>query len=68
MEQYKVNSIIYIIFLIVLAIIFFGIPLIILKFIEFDLSNPKIYKIIIAFLKLIVAILVSSIIIVWIFI
>tara|TARA_Y100000385_G_scaffold83064_1_gene85110 strand:+ start:795 stop:1001 length:207 start_codon:yes stop_codon:yes gene_type:complete len=68
MEQYKVNSIIYIIFLIVLAFIFFGIPLIILKFIEFDLSNPKIYKIIIAFLKIIVAILVSSIIIVWIFI
>lgn len=68
MEQYKVNSIIYIIFLIVLAIIFFGIPLIILKFIEFDLSNPKIYKIIIAFLKLIVAILLTSIFIVWIFI
>lgn len=68
MEQYKVNSIIYIIFLIVLAFIFFGIPLIILKFIEFDLSNPKIYKIIIAFLKLIVAILLASIFIVWIFI
>jgi hypothetical protein len=68
MEQYKLNSIIYIIFLIVLAIIFFGIPLIIFKFIQFNLSNPKIYKMIITFLKIIVAILLASIFIVWIFI
>ena len=68
MEQYKVNSVIYIIFLIVLAIIFFGIPIIILKYIGFELSNPKIFKIIINFLKIIISILLTSIFIVWIFI
>lgn len=64
----KTNSIIYIIFMIVLAIIFFGIPLFILKSIHFDLTNPKIYKIIFTFLKLIIAILLASIFIIWIFI
>lgn len=64
----KTNSIIYIIFMIVLAIIFFGIPLFILKSIQFDLTNPKIYKIIFTFLKLIIAILLASIFIIWIFI
>lgn len=64
----KTNSMIYIVFMIVLAIIFFGIPLFILKSIQFDLTNPKIYKIILTFLKLIIAILVASIFIIWIFI
>lgn len=67
MEE-KTSSIIYIIFMIVLAIIFFGIPLFILKLINFNLTNPKIFKIFLNFLKIIVAILVASIFIIWIFI